>query len=131
MSVFEWFHKRKMEQRLEQNQDAVEPTRHYLAASAPPVVAGLERFQIALGGVEYATVFGLRDNTQNGRIMTRWFFTPEARAAVAAGADLYLELLTFGKPMQPILLSVAGELDAMEIAEEYGLAPRSQKEGPK
>lgn len=38
--------------------------------------------------------------------MTRWRLDDAERAQLAAGADLYLTLLTFGSPMQPIQLSV-------------------------
>jgi len=30
-----------------------------------------------------------------GRLISRWTFTPEERAQIAAGEDLYLEVLTF------------------------------------
>ena len=41
-----------------------------------------------------------------GRMISRWTLTPEERAAIAAGEDLYLEQLTFGRPLQPILPTV-------------------------
>jgi len=45
-------------------------------------------------------------------VVTRWRFTDEERAAIANGADLYLELLTFGQPLQPIRMLVGEEPDA-------------------
>lgn len=39
-------------------------------------------------------------------LVTRWTMTPEERAKVAAGEDIYVELLTFGGPMQPVVVSV-------------------------
>ena len=47
-------------------------------------------------------------------ILTRWKFTDEERAAIAAGADLYLGLLTFGQPMQPINIEVGRPVWAPE-----------------
>lgn len=48
-----------------------------------------------------------------GRCISRWRFTPEERAAVAAGEDLYLEQLTFNPGLrdparlfQPILPTI-------------------------
>lgn len=41
-----------------------------------------------------------RDGAQT--VVTRWQFTDEERAAIANGADLYLEMLTFGSPLQPL-----------------------------
>lgn len=39
-------------------------------------------------------------------IVSRWTFTPEERARIAAGEDLYVTLMTFRQPMQPISLDV-------------------------
>jgi hypothetical protein len=44
----------------------------------------------------------------HGRVITRWTLTEEERQAVLEGADLYLELLTFGQPLQPMRLTVGG-----------------------
>ncbi len=41
-----------------------------------------------------------------GRVISRFTFTPEERAAIAAGEDLYLSHLTFGGALQPILPTV-------------------------
>ena len=38
--------------------------------------------------------------------MTRWRLDDEERARLAAGADLYLALMCFGRPMPPIQLIV-------------------------
>ncbi len=38
--------------------------------------------------------------------MSRWRLTDEERAKLVAGADLYLTLYTFGRPMPPINLEV-------------------------
>lgn len=35
-------------------------------------------------------------------VVTRWRLSEEERAAVARGDDLYIRLLTFGQPMQPV-----------------------------
>ena len=40
------------------------------------------------------------------RVISRWSLTPEERARIAAGEDLYLEQLTFGNLFQPILPTV-------------------------
>jgi hypothetical protein len=42
-------------------------------------------------------------------LLTRWRFTPEERAKVAGGEDLYLALLTFGNPVQPMIVQVGPE----------------------
>lgn len=37
---------------------------------------------------------------------SRWTLTEEQRKAVAEGADIYLTLLTFGHPLQPIMIAI-------------------------
>ena len=39
-------------------------------------------------------------------VISRWRLTDQERRDIADGADLYLMLLTFGQPLQPIRLSV-------------------------
>jgi hypothetical protein len=39
-------------------------------------------------------------------LLSRWRLTDEERAAIAAGEDLYIGLVTFGQPMQPISVQV-------------------------
>lgn len=41
-----------------------------------------------------------------GRVISRWTLTAAERESIAKGEDLYLEQLTFGRPLQPILPSV-------------------------
>lgn len=43
---------------------------------------------------------------KEGRVVSRWTLTPEERARIATGEDLYLEVLTFGLPLQPLLPTV-------------------------
>jgi len=40
------------------------------------------------------------------RTISRWTLTPAERASIAAGEDLYVEQLTFGEDLQPILPTV-------------------------
>lgn len=42
-----------------------------------------------------------------GEVITRWEFSEEDRAAIAAGASLYLSVLTFGRTFHPVLLRIA------------------------
>jgi hypothetical protein len=83
--------------------------------------------------VEHETVFAksqppyhplraLRSQTPEGRVMSRWTLTAEQRKAVAEGADVFLELLTFGDLLQPIRMLVAQRIDSGTFAEFYELA---------
>jgi hypothetical protein len=42
-------------------------------------------------------------------LLTRWRLTEEEKARVAAGEDLYLSVMTFGQPLQPLNLQVGPE----------------------
>lgn len=37
-------------------------------------------------------------------LLTRWTFTPEERAQIAAGEDVYVHQLNFGTPMTPLIV---------------------------
>ena len=39
---------------------------------------------------------------QSGAVVTRWKMTWRERFAILLGRDLYLEVLTFGQPLQPL-----------------------------
>ena len=39
---------------------------------------------------------------QQGQVVSRWRLTWRERIAVLFGRDMYLEVLTFGQPLQPI-----------------------------
>lgn len=42
-------------------------------------------------------------------LLTRWTFTDQERQRIAAGEDVYLALMTFGQPMQPVMIQVGPE----------------------
>lgn len=65
--------------------------------------------RVAEGQDEYETLVARASNPPQGiTLTTRWQFSDEERLAIAAGADLMLSVLTFGAPLQPLALSVAG-----------------------
>jgi hypothetical protein len=64
------------------------------------------RVRWAEGQPEYQVLPSIRYNGPRGRVVSRWTFTPEERAKIAAGEDLYLEQLTFNQHLQPILPTV-------------------------
>ncbi len=75
------------------------------------VIEGLEPFEVcfAKNQSEYRPLRALKSMKNDGAILTRWDLTPEQRAAIANGADLFLEVLTFCQPLQPVRLSVTAE----------------------
>lgn len=100
--------------------------------SATPVVKGLEPFELKLGGPEagqpeYRTLYALR--APDGRVMSRWEFSPEERAEIAQGADVLLSISTDGKPYPLTLMMLTTEpmasdayvKDDMQLEDELAL----------
>ena len=56
-----------------------------------PVTVAFHRFADEAPGVRH--------------LVTRWTFTPEERARIAAGEDVYVGQLNFGGPMTPLVVS--------------------------
>lgn len=86
--------------------------------SSTPVVKGLEPFELKIGGPEanqpqYRTLYALR--APDGRVMSRWEFSPEERTAIAEGADVLLSISTDGKPYPPTMMLLTS--DGMASAE--------------
>lgn len=81
-----------------------------------PVVQGLEEHEVvyAKDQPQYMPLPTLR--SPDGRVMTRWSFSPEEREAISKGADLYLTMHTFNGPLQPVQLQVIQLHDAGELA---------------
>jgi len=74
-----------------------------------PVVEGLEEYEIGIGGdnaaqPQYNELAALR--SPEGIVITRWAFTEEERQAIAAGEDIYLSVMPFNHPFQPVSLRV-------------------------
>lgn len=86
----------------------------YLQPADRPVIDGLEAHEVvfAKDQPEYIPLRTLRGNTEQGQVLSRWTLTPEQRKAVAEGADIFLQLLTFGKPLQPIVMAVSDNPNA-------------------
>ncbi len=53
----------------------------------------------------------LRTITDHTTVISRWTPTCQQRLAIAQGEDLYLELKTYGGPLQPIRLTVGMTID--------------------
>ena len=59
----------------------------------------------------------------DGVLLTRWRMDDAERARVAAGEDVYLAVMTFGKPLQPISMQVGPEGWEPASGTEGGGAP--------
>lgn len=73
-----------------------------------PVMDGYEDKEVvyAKDQPEYIPLRTLVTDDEERRVMSRRTFTPEQRNAVFNGADIFLELMTFGTPLQPIRIAI-------------------------
>jgi len=95
----------------------------YLQPKDGPVVDGLEPYEIVMAEKqpEYNPLRILPGATPHGERLSRWTFTPEQRLAIANGADIFLELLTFNLPMQPIRIAVGDNPSDEVFRQGYNL----------
>ena len=97
----------------------------YLSPAEGPVVPGFESQEIvyAKDQPQYRPLRTLvSDPGSEHRVISRWSPTEEQRKALSEGKDIFLELLTFGNPLQPILMWVADDTDIAPWAVEEALA---------
>jgi hypothetical protein len=83
----------------------------YLQPADRPVIDGLEEHEIVLAKdqPQYRPLRVLRGHTAESIVMSRWTFTAEQRDAIARGADVFLSLMTFGQPVQPVTLAISDQ----------------------
>lgn len=74
-----------------------------LGVVVPP---GWEPVIFAKDQPRYRPLPALRGRDREGRVITRWRPTWRERMLVLAGADIWLQQLTFRDPLQPVLLSI-------------------------
>lgn len=87
----------------------------YLSPTTSPVIDGMESREIvyAKNQPEYIPLRTLRNTSDDMcGVVSRWALTPQQRKLVAEGADIFLELSTFGQPLQPIRMAIGdGKID--------------------
>jgi hypothetical protein len=80
----------------------------YLQPRDGPVIDGRESEEVvfAKDQPEYIPLRCLVGIGVDRRVTSRWTLTPKQRQMVLDGADIYLTLLTYGQPLQPILMGI-------------------------
>jgi hypothetical protein len=83
-----------------------------------PVIPGSEEFEVvyAKDQPEYNALPVLRTDKT---LVSRWKFSEEEREMIANGADLFICVMHFGQPLQPIL-PILGEDNAIRAMVEIG-----------
>jgi NTP pyrophosphatase (non-canonical NTP hydrolase) len=83
---------------------------NFLSTHEGPVIAGLEDFETvyAKNQQEYQALRTLPGDRGLSAI-SRWTPTAEQRKAIAAGADIMLEVYHFGKPLAPVRMMVTDQ----------------------
>lgn len=70
-----------------------------------PNLTGYPEIIFAKNQPEYLPLPAVRVDTETGEIVTRWRLSWRERWRLFCGGDLYLHVLTFGHPLQPLKLS--------------------------
>jgi hypothetical protein len=85
-----------------------------------PVMRGSESIEVVLAKdqPQYAPLPIVWLNTPSQAMVSRWRLTDEERAAIADGADIVLQQLTFRNPFQPVNLQVVMPNDNPLLVEE-------------
>lgn len=83
----------------------------FLLPKDGPVVEEMEKAEVVYARTqpEYNPLRTLVSRDQTRKVLSRWEPTPAQRKAIAEGEDIFLELMTFGNPLQPIRMFVAGD----------------------
>ena len=89
----------------------------YISPKDGPVLLGEEDREVVYSrdGKEYLPLRTLRGSVTEVPVLSRWSPTPEQRQLIAEGKDIFLNLFTFGGPLQPIKVFVASDEDSEEI----------------
>jgi hypothetical protein len=85
-----------------------------------PVLPGSEPIEIVLGKnqPEYTPLPAVYLQRPSLPMITRWRLSDEERAAIASGADIVLQQLTFSHPFQPVNLQVVASDESPVFVEE-------------
>jgi len=75
---------------------------------ASPVMPGSEHIEVVFGKdqAEYDPLPAVYLDTVSRTVVTRWRLNDEERMAIANGADIVVQVLTFQQPLQPINIQV-------------------------
>jgi len=81
---------------------------------------GSEPIEIVLGKdqPQYVPLPAVYLDSPARPMITRWRLDDEERAAIAAGADVVLQQLTFGQPFQPVNLQAVAPNDCPLLVED-------------
>lgn len=98
----------------------------FLEPKDGPVAPGEEEREVvyAKNQIQYKPLRTLRGDAVDSPVISRWSPTDEQRKMIAEGKDIFLELLTFHQPLQPILVYVGDDSDKQEISYRAAAAPR-------
>jgi hypothetical protein len=85
-----------------------------------PVLPGSSEIEIVLGKgqPQYIPLPAVYLDTPRRPMITRFRLDDDERAAIAAGADVVLQQLTFKEPFQPVNLQIVAQNEFPQFLEE-------------
>jgi hypothetical protein len=87
-------------------------------AKEPVLAVAIPEVVFAANQPQYNPLRVVVSETRERRVLSRWTLTPEQRELVASGADIYLELMTFGEPLQPTRMALDPITEEIKTAYE-------------
>jgi len=96
------------------------PTEFSQVERAAARLNGWEHIVYGASQPQYLPLPSFRDPGSHGTVITRWHLSWRDRLGLLLGRDLYLTLLTFGEPLQPLKPEVGLPLDAFVPVKDPG-----------
>jgi hypothetical protein len=103
----------------------------FLSPSDQPVFRGFENREVvyAKDQPEYNPLRTLRSSDRQKRVLSRWQLDAEQRTRIANGEDIFLELMSFGEPLQPTRMFLAGNWPSGKLMEWWNGDAPARTEG--
>lgn len=98
-----------------------------------PVIEGQEHREVfyAKDQPEYIPLRVLTSQGSERVVLSRWTPTLEQRKRIAEGDDIFLEVITFMRPLQPVILFVGSDADGPAILDTIWPSSHSVAESKK
>ena len=64
---------------------------------------------------EYIPLRALKSKDRCGCVLSRWSPTEDQRRRISNGEDIFLQLMTYHEPLQPVVMYIATDTDDEEI----------------
>jgi hypothetical protein len=95
----------------------------FLDASPKPICDELSQAEliVAIDSRHSGGPRRLLRSAVDGRTLSRWTLTAAQRAAIAAGADVFVEIESGGRVFPVVKVAISESIEGAELARDYGI----------